>query len=495
MNVAEHLRWIFRHGDSTPAVRYDGTWWSWGELQTISQAVEKALTDSGLAELGEVGVLVRNRPGVIGSILGLLANRRGVVIFNSHLPAAGVAKDVEKLRPAALIVDEADREDEQLLAAVRNTGTLLIGSDGQVLRPRDPAAADREPARQRGTVAFLMLTSGTTGPPKRVPISFDDLDHTLLAHSRIGIALTEEPRFSKAVDILAIPPVNVTGMWQMLTSLSRGRRLVLMDRFVVDQWAALVKEHQVRNGRIPPAAVKMVLDSDVDPADLSTLSAIWAGGAPMDVAVGERFEEVFGVPVLTTYGATEFTGGIAVWSLSDWKEFGPLKRGSVGRPNDGVEIRTVDAETGEPLGPHESGMLLVRTAQRAEAGESTWVRTNDIGRLDEDGFLWVEGRADGVINRGGFKVSPHDVEAALRKHPAVRDVAVVGLPDERLGSVPGALVVAGAAPPEVAELKDLVRASLAPYCVPTVIRFTDEIPRNAGLKVDLAATKQALTAP
>src|SRR5262249_2162545 len=149
----------------------------------------------------------------------------------------------------------------------------------------------------------------------------------------------------------------------------------------------------------------------------------------------------YGVPVLTSYAATEFGGGVAGWNLKDYQQYASDKRGSVGRAHAGCELRVVDESTGESLPNGDVGLLEVRADQ---IDGTQWIRTTDLARLDDDGFLWIVGRADQTILRGGFKVQPETVRVALLRHPAVVDAVVFGVDDDRLGQVPVAVVQAGA---------------------------------------------------
>jgi acyl-coenzyme A synthetase/AMP-(fatty) acid ligase len=153
----------------------------------------------------------------------------------------------------------------------------------------------------------------------------------------------------------------------------------------------------------------------------------------------------------------------------------------VGRTHPGVEISVTDPETGEVLGPGQHGILQVRSAQAAGA-DGQWVRTNDVGSVDEDGFVWIHGRADDVINRGGFKIFPTEIEDCLEAHPQVREAVAFGIADERLGQVPVAVVVAqGGVSPE--ELVAWVKCRLPAYKAPVTVCATDSIPRNSAMKV------------
>ncbi len=170
---------------------------------------------------------------------------------------------------------------------------------------------------------------------------------------------------------------------------------------------------------------------------------------------------------MTSYAATEFGGGVAGWTLADHQKYWQDKRGSVGRANPGARLRVVD-ENGVPQEPGQQGLLEVIPAQLGDTAD--WMQTTDLARIDADGFVWILGRADQAIIRGGFKVMPDDVKSALESHPAVAGAAVVGRPDPRLGETPVALVElrAGAcADPD--ELIEYLRTRLARYEIPTEI--------------------------
>ena len=172
-----------------------------------------------------------------------------------------------------------------------------------------------------------------------------------------------------------------------------------------------------------PAALRTVLHSDLTRADLAGIRAVTCGTAPLSADDADAFTEKYGIPVLTSYAATEFGGGVAGWTLADHQKYWRAKRGSVGRANPGAQLRVVDDE-GTPLGPDEVGLLEVKPGQLGPSAQ--WMRTTDMARIDADGFLWIVGRADQAIIRGGFKVMPDDVRAALEGHPAVAGAAVVG---------------------------------------------------------------------
>jgi acyl-CoA synthetase (AMP-forming)/AMP-acid ligase II len=213
-----------------------------------------------------------------------------------------------------------------------------------------------------------------------------------------------------------------------------------------------------------------------------------SGTAPLDPDLAEAFTKRYGVPVLTSYAATEFGGGVAGWNLKDYQQYASLKRGSVGRAHAGCALRVVDEATGAPLPNGDVGLLEVRTDQIDAA---QWIRTTDLARLDDDGFLWIMGRADQTILRGGFKVQPETVRVALLRHPAIVDAVVFGVDDDRLGQVPVAVVQPGAGESITdAEVVEHARGLLAPYEVPVTVAVVDALPRTPSQKVDLAATRE-----
>jgi acyl-CoA synthetase (AMP-forming)/AMP-acid ligase II len=238
-----------------------------------------------------------------------------------------------------------------------------------------------------------------------------------------------------------------------------------------------------------------VLDADVDPADLASVRSVVSGTAPLSPEDADAFYAKYGVPVLVSYAATEFGGGVAGWNLADHREFWATKRGSVGRAHAGCELRVVDAETGEPQPPATDGVLEVKARQLGE--DSGWTHTTDLARIDTEGFLWILGRADQAIIRGGFKVLPDDVRAAFERDARVRAAAVVGRPDERLGEVPVAAVELrpGSARVTAEDLLASMSGVLARYELPVELRIVDALPRTPSGKVDLGAVRVLMGDP
>ena len=236
-------------------------------------------------------------------------------------------------------------------------------------------------------------------------------------------------------------PVSLSlwaGIYQVLFAFRLGAPVVLMERFEPVEFARLVREYGIRSSVLPPAAMVM-LARDPERHDRSNRCATCAVCRRRSRRLHARhFHERFGVAILNGYGQTELGGEVVGWTAADWKEFGAAKLGAVGRPHAGIEVRVVDEE------------LQVRSAHAAPADAAAlgdrvtddgWLRTGDLARIDDDGFVWIDGRVSAMVNRGGLKVFPDEVEEHLREYPGVADAAVAGVPDDRLGEVPWAFVV------------------------------------------------------
>jgi acyl-coenzyme A synthetase/AMP-(fatty) acid ligase len=468
--------------DATADAVHDGTrWWSWSALTVLADEIDAVLSESGLHAGDRVGVALENTPPFVAALLAVLGGDRCLTTVSPLQSAQRLRSDLESASVGLLLASPAVAE--HVLAEPRpDHPRRVVVLDPTSGSPRVIGSAP-ESSRAEGT-AVEMLTSGTTGPPKRVHLSYRQLESSLRsADNYRGDSVARRPRLSSGVSVLSTPMVHIGGLWGALQALDNGRRIVLMERFRVGPWVAAVREHRPRTAGVTPAAIRMLLDSGVAREDLASLGAVASGAAPLDPADADEFLDRFGVPVLGVYGATEFCGSVAGWTLRDHREWWATKRGSVGRAQPGVSLRVVDG-SGAPVASGTPGTLEVRSAQAA-GGDDTWTRTSDLARLDEDGFLWIDGRTDDAIVRGGFKVAPATVARVLERHPAVREAAVIGRPDPRLGAVPVAAVelVDGAEPPSSNELEQLCRAALLPYEVPAAIEVVDALPRTPSMKV------------
>jgi acyl-CoA synthetase (AMP-forming)/AMP-acid ligase II len=470
---------------AAPAIEYDEHWSTWGQLGAYARLIGSLISHAA-AEHPRVGIMLRNRPAHVAALLGVLLGNGTVVVINPSRGDDRTRADLAALRLPIIVGESGDIAT--LVTPSPQTAVITIGDLSG--RPEIAAAAVAGDAESRRPgVAVWMLTSGTTGPPKRVDLTYD-----VLARSVIG----EDPENSTAptglrtgIAIVNSPLVHVGGVFRVLLCIAEARPFVLLPRFELQSWARAVRTYRPRAVSLVPTAVRMVLHSDLTREDLASVRAVTSGTAPLSAEDADAFTEKFGIPVLTSYAATEFGGGVASWTLADHQKYWQAKRGSVGRANPGAQLRVVD-DDGCPRGPDEQGLLEVKPAQLGP--DADWMRTTDLARIDSEGFLWILGRADQAIIRGGFKVMPDDVRTALETHPGVAGAAVIGQPDARLGETPVALVELrplGDAGP--AELTEYLRNRLARYEVPTEIVIVDAIPRTPSGKPDLAAVRAYFT--
>ncbi|MEZ4331709.1 MAG: long-chain fatty acid--CoA ligase [Myxococcota bacterium] len=554
-DLTRHLDRILAIDPDAPAVEFEGRAFAYRALAQAASALRCRLDAAGLPEGAAVGVVLRNDPAMLAALVALIGRRGCVVALNPHQGDERLARDVGELALPAVVALPRDWARAPLHDAVRATGALGLAlsldatsadsdatatAQGAVTPFAASSLADVEgcafdPSRPHhpplpGT-AVQMLTSGTTGRPKRVALSLAAIAQSLLgaAHYQGGkqtsgdaarsigqtsadpvggsdaAADRTQPRplaLRRGVAIVSAPLVHIGGLWRVLQGLVDGRPIALLERFEVEAWRALVVRHRPATASLVPAALRMVHAADLPREELASLRAVVCGTAPLDPEEAERFEARYGIPVLTTYGATEFAGGVAGWTLDDHRRFAASKRGSVGRAHPGCALRVVDPESGGAVAAGEEGLLEVRSAQLGR--DAGWIRTTDRAVLDADGFLFIRGRADAAIVRGGFKVHPDEVVKVLESHPAVAEAAVVGLADARLGAVPVAAVTlriaqprsgsgqaqaSGDRVPDEAELRDHARRHLAAYQVPARIRIVEALPRTPSMKVSLAEVR------
>lgn len=424
-----------------------------GECRAEAHAIAAALRDAGVRPRQGVAVQLPNDPRAVVTMFGVWLADAVFVPVNPRYPRAEVDHVVAATRPAALVTEAG-------IAPVGNA--MTYGADD----------------------AVVLWTSGTTGRPKPIVqthAGYLEMIDRVLAPLR-GTA-TERRADKPSPNLVPVGLALNAGIYNVVFGLRAGAEIVVMDTFSTTVFADLVHRFAIRSTVLPPAAMTM-LNDDEAVTDLRPLRFVRSITAPLSPLQAVRFSERFGVTVLNGYGQAEM-GEVIGWTARDAREH-PDKLGAAGRPLPGVAVKVVD-DDGTPI--DGVGRLLVRPPGATAAARQTdridaegFVDTGDQGRIDPEGFVWIEGRSGDLINRGGNKVFPGQVEEVLRLVPAVLDAAVVGVPDDRLGQVPVAFVVVTA---DVAddELVAAVRAHLAPYKVPVAFHRVDELPRNEIGKV------------
>jgi acyl-CoA synthetase (AMP-forming)/AMP-acid ligase II len=474
-----------------PVVEFRGEWRTWGDMRRVAERLAALIEASGAPSDASIALVARNRPSAIAALLGLIAHGRTTCMLYAYQAGAALARDVERLRPALVVAAREDFSDE-LVAVLRAQGVAAIElseMDACALPGLEQSRA--EAVLQSAPPRIELLTSGTTGPPKRFAIGFD-----LIARHFVGSSLMQSSAASAGSATTAEPPPfllfmplgNISGIYTTIPVMLKGQRAVLLERFTVRDWHRHILRYRPQVSGLPPAGVQMVLDAGIPPADLACIRSLGTGAAPLDPTTHRAFEERYGIPILLSYGATEFAGPVTAMTADLHAQWGKQKFGSVGRPIAGAQLRVIDPDTAEALSPGQEGILEVMVPRMGPA----WIRTSDIAVIDEDGFMYHRGRADGAIMRGGFKILPETIERALLLHDAISAVAVLGLSDQRLGQVPAAAIQLkpGVERPEVAELEAHLRRHVYATHIPVAWRIVEELPRTPSLKIDRPAVRR-----
>jgi acyl-CoA synthetase (AMP-forming)/AMP-acid ligase II len=348
----------------------------------------------------------------------------------------------------------------------------------------------------------------------------------VLRHKHLASYVISTVEFMGAGDdhaaLVSVPPYHVAGMATILTSVYGGRRLVYLPQFDPQRWVDTARDEGITHAMVVPTMLGRILDVvEARGEKLPSLLHLAYGGGRMPTPVLERALELLpAVGFVNAYGLTETASTIATLGPDDhraaFESDDPAVRarlGSVGRPLPSLELEIRDPD-GRPVPAGERGEIFVRGEQvsgeylspgdtpgppgygRSALTADGWFPTNDGGRLDEGGFLFVEGRLDDVIVRGAENLSPGEIEDTLITHPAVAEAGVVGIPDDEWGeTVAAAVVLQPGAEATVAELQDWVRSRLRSSRTPTVIRFRRELPYNETGKLLRRVLRTELTQP
>lgn len=480
-NFCELVRQRLRSWGDEPFIEFAGTWYSGAEVAAYASQLDELLARAHVPSNASLAVVVRNRVPHAGVILGLVGSGRSFSLMHAFQSPESLATDAERLRPAVLVADQEDWTPPVVAAAAR------VGSVGIAISLTDRRVAYADGLEQLGEGPFAevsaepsvhVLTSGTTGPPKRIAIKMPVLERAAQSAS-IGQSGRHGPP-----NLVFWPFGGIGGVCSLTAAPYVGRPFVLLEKFNVPDFVSAIRRHRMTTVGVPPAVIRMVLAANVPPADLSSLEYVMGGSGPLDAETKQRFEKTYGIPVLWSYGATEFAGGVLFWTPELYREWGATKRASSGRPIPGTQVRVVDPSSGAEVPVGKQGVLEAKV----DVIGPDWIRTNDLASVDEDGFVTLHGRADGAINRGGFKVVPEVVQQALADHPGVLEASVVGVPDPLLGEVPVAVVepVEGVPRPTAAQLERFLRDRLPAYQIPTKFLVLDRLPRTSSLKVSLA---------
>ncbi len=501
-----------------PALQYFDATLSYGEVDALSDALAMALIEGGVRRADRVALYLQNVPQfVIGLVAAWKAGAIAVsinpmnrerelgLLLGDCKPAAILAHEsafhdtlskVLQEHPVPLVITTSElefqsRQDPRLFASSahhRPVTTIDFMECTDRHRGEKPPGVDFNPE----DVAMLVYTSGTTGLPKGAMISHGNIAFTAQVY-RDWMELPEQ------AGVLGIAPLfHITGLiGHIALSFLLAGPLTLAYRFEAGVVLDAIAEHRpyFTIGAIT-ALIALMNHPSATAESLSSLKEIYSGGAPIAPAVIEQFEKKFGLYIRNAYGLTETTSPSTLTPRHlrgpvD-PDFGAL---SVGTPTFNTEIRIVGVETALPVKAGESGEIVIRGPQvvsgywnkpkeTAEAVRDGWLHTGDIGVLDAAGWLYLVDRKKDMINAAGYKVWPREVEDVLYTHPAVREAAVVGIPDEYRGeSVKAVVSLKPGMSATAEEITEFCKARMAAYKYPRVVQFLPELPKTVTGKI------------
>ncbi|MEU7011056.1 long-chain fatty acid--CoA ligase [Streptomyces sp. NPDC046332] len=482
MNLAEILpRTAVEHGHRT-AVELGDTALTYAELDTLSGRVAALLTHRGVAPGDRVGVMLPNGLDFPALYYGILRAGAVAVPMNPLLKSREVAHYVSDSGAVLLFAHEVCAAEA--VRGAEGTGTTVVPLAAGTLT--ELLAEHPEPAallpRAADDTAVLLYTSGTTGSPKGAELTHANLLRNAEISARSLIRLTPED-----VILGCLPLFHTFGQTcAMNTAVVAGARLTLMGRFDPADALRTLQERDVTVFAGVPTMYAALLTARTalpEAYDTATLRLCLSGGASLPVEVLLAFEKAFDAPVLEGFGMSE-TSPVACFNHLDR----PRKPGSVGTPIEGVELRLIDVHDGVGelcvRGHNVMKGYLGRPEATAEALQDGWLRTGDLARVDEDGYYYIVDRKKDLIIRGGFNVYPREVEEVLYEHPAVAEVAVVGLPHATLGEeVAAAVATRPGVEVTAEELRQFVRERVAAYKYPREIKLVEALPKGATGKI------------
>lgn len=491
MNIATILDMAAEAFGDRVGVVSGGQRLNYAELREKAYAAAAAIKASGAKY---VGLLDVNSPAAPVAIFAAAYAGVPYVPINYRLTPAEINELIERVAPALLIVNADTRKLIQPQAYVQLMDRDIFLS----LPAAEPVIAGDDPRE----IAVQLFTSGTTGKPKAAILRHENLMSYIVGTVEFAAASEDD------AIVVTVPPYHIAGISAVLSSTYACRRMIQLENFEPKAWLHACRSESVSNAFLVPTMLSRIVDHLSDSGEapnLPALRAIAYGGGKMPLSQIQRAMKLFPkVDFTNAYGLTETSSTIAVLGPEDHRTAAassdPVvqrRLGSVGKPG-AVEIEIRD-ESGKVLGTEEAGLIFVRgpqvsgeyLAQGSQLDGEGWFPTKDRGYLDAEGYLFLDGRADDVIVRGGENISPGEIEDVLLAHAAVADVAVVAMPDEQWGEgVAAAVVLKAGAKVTVAELQELVKSKLRSSRVPQKILFKDALPYNELGKVLRRIIKQ-----
>ena len=480
MNIALILQMAADTAPERIALVCDGKRWSYSELYGAAKGAAELFLAH---DCRHVALLDESSEAAPIALFGASIAGIPYVPLNYRLADTDLGALLDRIAPAYVIGD-AERAKRLSKGHTCNPRNTFVSS---ALASGETACGDEHEGEG---IAAQIFTSGTTAAPKAALLRHTNLMGYILG--TVEFMSADED----AAQMVCVPPYHIAGISTLLSNMYAMRRIVMLPAFEPDTWLKLASDEGVTNAFVVPTMLARIIermDQGVS-ADLSRLQAIAYGGGRMPPELIERALALFPSTHFTNaYGLTETSSTVALLGPEDHRTAfnadDPKMRarlGSVGKPLPTIELEIRD-EDGRVLPAGEPGEIYVRGEQvsgeyreKSALDAKGWFPTRDTGYLDDEGYLFLSGRADDVIVRGGENISPGEIEDVLATHPAVADSAAVGVPSIEWGEAVGVAIAVRAdhAQPDEAELKKLIKDRLRSSRVPEKIIYVDELPYN-----------------
>jgi len=486
---------------------FEGKRWTYGQTNERVNRLANALVKLGVRKGDRIGILQVNCHQYIESYYAAAKLGAIFVPLNFRAKADEIAYMITNAEARVLFVGSRYLD---LINQIRpQLGMLkecisIDSREGLYYEDLIQSASSEESYFEIGDedISILMYTSGTTGRPKGVPLRHNAFVSYVLENVEPASPDIEER------NLLTVPLYHVAGMQAMLAAIYGGRTLVMMKQFEVKEWIETIQREKATRAMLVPTMLKRVIDDpDFGKYDLSSIKVITYGAAQMPFEVISKAIKVMPwVRFINAFGQTETASTITTLGPEDHIIEGTeeekekkLKRlsSSIGKPLPDVEVKIVDEE-GKTLSPLGVGEILARgprimtgywrDEQKTFAAqvmtEDGWLRTGDMGYMDEEGYIYLTGRGDDMIIRGGENISPEEVENVLHSHPKVEEASVIGVPDPEWGQEPRAVIVLRRGETSTSEeIIEFCRLRLSGFKRPRSVVFIDSLPRNPMGKV------------
>lgn len=449
------------------AVKLNNDSITYSELNYMSKSVASLVKNNE-----KIGFLSENNLLMPAALFGAAIAGVEFVPLNYRLSEEQLNMQLKRISPAILFTDQDIK-----CKGIKTIGITTLALDNK---------AELDNYSDDEAVAVELFTSGTTGEPKSAVLKHKNLMAYILGTVEFMSAGVEESV------LLSVPPYHIAGIAAVLSSSYSGRKIVQLPNFSAEAWMRLVIKEKITNAFLVPTMLKRIVEKFDDNLSLPSLKNVAYGGGKMPRSVIERAMKLLPhVNFTNAYGLTETSATICMLGPEDHRSAfnssdALIKRrlSSAGRPIPSIEL-IIKNDEGNICLPEELGNVWVRGEQvsgeykgiGSKLDSEGWFPTKDRGFLDSDGYLFIDGRADDVIVRGGENISPGEIEDVVRTHPNVEDVAAVAVKDIEWGEAVG-LVIVASSPIEDDEIIKLVRTKLRSSRVPSTIKYMDELPYN-----------------